>query len=65
MTALNSSPSLAGIAEIILDLHAAGADNDWTCDDLLDILRREDPALCRQTLAQMAKGQPKPLRQVA
>jgi len=30
---------LQRIARIVLDLKAAGADNDWTCDDLLDILR--------------------------
>jgi len=33
------------IAKIILDFHAEGADNDCSCDDLLDILRKENPAL--------------------
>ena len=53
------------LARIILDLHDAGSDNDWTMDDLIDILRREDPALSRQTLDQMVEDKPQPLRQVA
>jgi len=46
---------LQQIAEIILDLHSAGSDNDWTTDDLLEILRREDAALYSETLRQMAE----------
>lgn len=65
MTAQVSSSEMIALAQIIHDLHAAGSDNDWTMDDLLEILRREDPDLYRQTLQQMTEGQPKSLRLVA
>jgi hypothetical protein len=58
-------PDLQQIAQIILDLHIAGADNDWTSDDLLEILRRDDPRLYRETLWRMQTAPTLALGEVA